>query len=105
MDTVTTGIIAYILGVIFNVLYPYLTAYLTTGEAFDYKYAISRVIASVIAALTAVVVPGFIDWLAQTAAVYDYPSLYAASVFIFAYGAGALGRETQKLGKEFINRA
>ncbi len=97
MDVVTLGILAYLLGVILNVLYPYLSAYLEKGDSFDYRYAISRVLAALVVGGVAIVAPGFIDYLVQTAGAYDYTSLYFLAVFLTTFGAGSVGRETQKL--------
>lgn len=98
MDVVTLGILAYFLGGVLSVLYPYLVAYLESGESFDYRYAISRVIAVVVAGLGAIVVPGFVEWLQELSTLYDYTALYFLAVVISTYGAGAIGRQTQKLG-------
>jgi hypothetical protein len=101
MDTVTIGIVAYLLGMVASILYPYLTVYLETGEKFNFKYAISRVIGAVILGLTAVVTPGFIEWLEQSASAYDYTLVYALAIFLTTFGAGAIARETQKIGSTF----
>ena len=95
MDIVNLGIIAWFLGGILSVLYPYLVKYLETGESFNWRYAVSRVLAVVIAGLTAIVAPGFVDQLKELASVYDYTTLYFIAVALTTYGAGSLGRETQ----------
>lgn len=102
MDVVNLGIIAYFVGILLSVLYPYLTAYLETGESFDWKFAVSRVIAVVIAGGLAIVAPGFVDWLVQTSMAYDYPALYFLAVMFTTFGVGAFGRQTQKFGNAVI---
>lgn len=104
MDIVTLGIFAYLLGMVASVLYPYLSAYLENGQKFDFKYAISRIIGTLILGLAAVVAPGFTEWLSTTAQSYDYTGLYLIFVFLTTFGVGSLARETQKLGSAMTKK-
>lgn len=104
MDVVNLGIVAYFVGILLSVGYPYLTAYLETGESFDWKYTVSRLVAAIIGGGVAIIAPGFIDWLVETAGNYDYPALYFLAVMFTTFGVGAFGRETQKLGSAVVNR-
>lgn len=104
MDVVGLGVLAYILGIVVNVLYPYVVAYLEHNEPFNYKYAISRIIGALVLGLVAVVNPGFVDWLTQTAAIYGYTWLYFIAIFLTTFGASSIARETEKLTKNLSGR-
>lgn len=104
MNNITIGLVAYFVGMITSVLYPYLTAYLEYKQPFDPKYAVSRIIGTVLTGLTVIISPGFTDWLERTSVGYQHPILYAVAVFLTTFGAGAIARETQKIGAVIINK-
>jgi O-antigen/teichoic acid export membrane protein len=101
---VNLGILFYLLGIVANVLYPYLTALLNDGAEFDYKYAVSRVLAALLVGGAAIAAPGFIESLIDIAGAYDYVALYALSVFFLTFGISSAGRETQKLGSAVVKK-
>lgn len=102
MDVVNLGILAYFIGAILSIMYPYLTTWLETGEKFNWRYAVSRLLAVVVAGLFAITTPGFTDSLVQLASTYSYPALYFIAVVTTTFGVGQFGRETEKLSKALV---
>lgn len=97
MDIVTLGIVAYFLGLAFSVVYPYIVVFLETGEPFEPRMIISRLLGVIVIGLAAIAAPGFVTELRNLAGIYEYEFLYFLSVFVATYGSGSLGRTTEKL--------
>jgi drug/metabolite transporter (DMT)-like permease len=99
---VNLGIAAYFIGAFVSVMFPYLIAWLETGEKFNWRYIVSRLLGVLVVGLFAIVAPGFTDHLIELAGTYDYAALYFIAVMMTTFGSSQLGRETEKFGKAVI---
>lgn len=97
MDPVTVGIVAYFVGLLWSVFYPYIVVYLETGERFNLRLVLSRILGIIMVGLAALAAPGFVSELRDLAGLYEYQFLYFLSVFIATYGSGSIARTTEKL--------
>lgn len=96
MDVVSVGVLTYFLATVAAVLWPYVNAYLGTGEAFDPKKALAKVLGALGLAAVLVVVPEFAKGLETLATQYDYMYLYVLAVAVMAFGGAGFGQNIAK---------
>jgi hypothetical protein len=97
MDSVTLGIVAYFVGLLWSVFYPYIVVYLESGENFNLRLVLSRILGIIMVGLAAIAAPGFVSELRDLAGLYEYQFLFFLSVFVATYGSGSIARTTEKL--------